>query len=226
MQQPSCHHLLVVDDDPKLRNLLCHFLGRKGFFVSCAEDVVQARVALGLFAIDMMLLDVMLPGEDGFSFLSSQKTYPPVLFLTARGGIEDRLNGLSLGAYDYLPKPFEPEELFLRIQSIVGRVKPLEMGDMDAGPFRFNPQHNVLKGTKGEAPVYLTEGEAELLLCLMRHKNKPLDRAFIAQTLNLPVSMRSIDVRMGRLRAKLGQVCSVPCLQSVRGVGYILKASA
>ena len=217
------HHLLVVDDDQKLRLLLRRFLGEKGFFVSSVSSLEEARYALDLFCIDLVLLDVMLSGEEGFSFFSWPDPKPPALFLTARGGVEDRLNGLSMGAYDYLPKPFEPEELFLRIHSILRRTSPVGRHDIVLGEFSFDPEKNLLK-RGANTRILLTESEKKLLTIFIDHKNKPVSRECIAHKMNAEVS-RTIDVRIGRLRSKIEEVSDVSCLQSVRGVGYILRVS-
>ena len=222
---PLNAHLLVIDDDRKLRVLLRQFLESRDFCVSDVANLSSAEAALGLFQIDLVLLDVMLLGEDGFSFFSLSCVKPPVLFLTARDGIEDRLNGLSLGAYDYLTKPFEPEELFLRIHSILRRSYHKEPHDIELGDFFFDPHQNLLKGV-GRPHVLLTEGEKTLLACLVHHKNQPLSREVLARMLNQPGHPRSLDVRVGRLRAKIGQVSEFSCLQSVRGVGYILRVGS
>ena len=219
----SVHHLLVIDDDLKLRNLLRQFLGVKGFLVSCAASLDEARVALDLFSIDLVLLDVLLSGEEGFAFFSWPDPKPPVIFLTARGGVEDRLSGLSMGAYDYLPKPFEPEELFLRIHSILRRVPQRGRDDIVLGDFAFDPGQNLLKKGRHQR-VVLTENEKQLFQVFLDHKNKPVSRALLADILGVELS-RAIDVRIGRLRAKVDQVSDGSCLQSVRGVGYVLRVA-
>lgn len=189
--------------------------------MSCAASLHEARVALDLFTIDLVLLDVMLSGEEGFDFFSWSDPKPPAIFLTARGGVEDRLSGLSMGAYDYLPKPFEPEELFLRIHSILRRVPQRGREDIILGDFVFDPTHNLLrKGNRRR--VVLTDNEKKLFQVFLAHKNKPVSRASIANALGVELS-RAIDVRIGRLRAKVDQVSDGACLQSVRGVGYILR---
>lgn len=225
--QPQAHHLLVVDDDQKLCDLLVQFLGSKGFYVSAVKNLTDARVALDLWQIDLVLLDVMMPGEDGFTFFSWPDPKPPALFLTARGEVEDRLKGLSLGAYDYLPKPFEPEELVLRIQSILRRrprARTLTLGDLT-----FCPYESTLR-RGAEPPVTLTESEQALLKLLLAHKNTPLSRedmaAEMARLSTSDMNPRSIDVRIARLRAKMEKLSDRCSVKSVRGVGYMVKVAS
>ncbi len=219
-------HLLVVDDDDRIRELLKTFLARHGFRVTGARDAAAARRLMATLHFDLMVLDVMMPGEDGFSLAASLPAAgaPPVLMLTARGEPADRIRGLSLGVDDYLPKPFEPQELVLRIEAILrrahaaparGPAEPLSLGDC-----RFDPAKGVL--TRDGAPVRLTEGETALLQRLARTPDAAVDRGELMRP-DDDGAGRGVDVAVTRLRRKIEPDAKVPrYLQTVRGVGYML----
>src|SRR5580658_3542401 len=180
--QAEQRHLLVIDDDDRIRSLIKEYLTRAGFRVSVAADAAAARKLVDLLAFDLLVLDVMMPGEDGFSFARWLRGRPgemgrtPVLILTARGLSDDRIEGLKLGADDYLPKPFEPEELVLRIEAILRRAAPRAPpgGRLQLGRCSFDPLRGEL--WRDDAPVRLTEGEAQLLRQLAIAANAPVDR--------------------------------------------------
>jgi two-component system phosphate regulon response regulator OmpR len=221
-------HLLVVDDDDRIRSLLKEYLTRAGFRVSSAPGGAAARRLMETFDFDLAVFDVMMPGEDGFSLTRWLRERPgapgrtPVLILTARGLAEDRIEGLKLGADDYLAKPFEPEELLLRIEAILRRAngRPTGGGLVQLGSCQFDPERGELS-CEG-APVRLTEGEAALLKRLARSPHEPVDRLELARETVDP-SGRAVDVQVTRLRRKIEADPKAPrYLQTVRGVGYLL----
>ena len=220
-------HLLVVDDDDRIRALLKEYLARSGFRVTTAADAAGARRQLAVIDFDLMILDVMMPGEDGFSLIrwlrgGGPARATPVLMLTARDAASDRIEGLSLGADDYLPKPFEPQELLLRIEAILRRA-----GAPPAGAKRLSLGHcsfDIARGEllRGEDPVRLTEAEARLLRRLASNAHAPVDRLDLARE-TADASGRAVDVQVTRLRRKIEVDPRAPrYLQTVRGIGYML----
>ena len=218
-------HLLVVDDDDRIRDLLKRFLSRHGFRVSVASSAQEARrLMLGL-TYDLLVLDVMMPGEDGFALTQSLRKVDniPIILLTARGDASDRINGLSVGADDYLSKPFEPEELVLRIKSILKRqaTRP-RAHKIQFGEWVFDLGRNLL--TKCGERVHLTTGETALLTTLSRRVGMPVSRQALAEQINAK-SERAVDVQITRLRRKLEENPSDPAyLITVRSRGYRLQA--
>lgn len=216
-------HLLVVDDDDRIRELLKSFLAKKGFRVSTAADASAARNLMETLAFDLLILDVMMPGEDGFALTESlRKTRDvPIILLTAKGESEDRIRGLTLGADDYLTKPFEPQELILRIESILKRMQiNLPASKVIFGPWIFNLERRILSNT-GER-VHLTTGEEALLTMLARRGGAPVSRHALAEQIKAK-SERAVDVQMTRLRRKIeGDEGEPQWLLTVRGVGYRL----
>ena len=215
-------HLLVVDDDDRLRDLLRQFLARAGFRVSVAQDAAAARRMLGGLAFDLLVVDVMMPGEDGFSLTRwiRARNPTPILILTARGEPGDRIEGLSIGADDYLPKPFEPQELLLRIEAILRRAGARTGGAarLTLGAFAFDPARGEL--LEGDTPVRLTEGEARLLKRLAQTPDAAVDRYALDEESD---GGRAVDVQVTRLRRKIEPDPSNPrYLKTVRGVGYML----
>lgn len=221
-------HLLVVDDDDRIRDLLKEYLTRAGFRVTAAAGGAPARRLLATLDFDLAVFDVMMPGEDGFSltrWLREQRGTPgrtPVLMLTARTDSGDRIEGLKLGADDYLGKPFEPEELLLRIEAILRRAsdRPNGGGTLSMGRCVFDPDRGELI-CGGEA-VRLTEAEVTLLRQLARTPHEPVDRLELARG-SVDPSGRAVDVQVTRLRRKIEDDPKTPrYLQTVRGVGYRL----
>jgi two-component system phosphate regulon response regulator OmpR len=223
-------HLLVVDDDDRIRDLLKQYLSRHGFRVTVAPGGAAARSLLDTLDFDLAVFDVMMPGEDGFSltrWLREKKGAAgrtPVLMLTARGLAEDRIEGLKLGADDYLAKPFEPEELLLRIEAILRRAdaRPAAAGGgaLSLGLCRFDLERGEL--SREGVPVRLTEAEVALLKRLARSPHEPVDRLELARETVDP-SGRAVDVQVTRLRRKIESDPKTPrYLQTVRGVGYLL----
>ncbi|MFM8819725.1 MAG: response regulator [Phenylobacterium sp.] len=222
-------HLLVVDDDDRIRELLRTFLGRKGFKVSVASGAGPARQLLEALDFDLAVLDVMMPGEDGLSFAGWVRSQPgrtgamPILMLTARGDPIDRIEGLRRGADDYLSKPFEPEELVLRIDSILRRASRAPdpvAGELSLGPCIFDPTRGEL--IREGRPVKLTETEVNLLRRLARNPHEAVDRQELIQP-DVDPAGRAIDIQVTRLRRKMEVDPRAPrYLQTVRGIGYLL----
>ncbi len=220
-------HVLVVDDDARLRGLLQRYLSENGFRVTTAEHAVDARAKMRFLQPDLLVLDVMMPGESGLSLtesLRAEKAGVPVLLLTARGAPEDRIAGFEAGADDYLGKPFDPYELVLRIRALLRRAAPpAPAGPLQIGPLQFDVQRGELSGPDGV--VHLTNGDAALLGLLARTPNDVLSREAIAQALGMDeAGERAIDVQVTRLRRKIEADPREPrFLHTVRGRGYVLK---
>ena len=219
-------HLLIVDDDDRIRELLKQYLARAGFRVTAAGDAAAARRLMSLLDFDLLVVDVMMPGEDGLSLTGWVRgcSATPVLILTARGLADDRIAGLSAGADDYLSKPFEPQELLLRIEAILRRTgRSGGPRRISLGAHAFDLERGEL--LLGEAPVRLTEGEAKLLKRLAAASHTPVDRLDLALDASdgADVGGRAVDVQVTRLRRKLEVDPRNPrYLQTVRGVGYML----
>ena len=223
-------HILVVEDDERLRARLARYLIEQGFRVTAAEHAEAARQKLGFLQPDLIVLDVMMPGESGLELVQALRrdhNDVPVLLLTARGAPEDRIAGLRAGADDYLGKPFEPEELVLRLRSLLRRAvlaapEP-QTGPLQLGTAQFDPERGELRDTNG--PVRLTGGEVALLTALARKPNEVLTREDIAAALSMDdAGERAIDVQVTRLRRKIEADPREPrFLHTVRGRGYVLK---
>jgi two-component system, OmpR family, phosphate regulon response regulator OmpR len=219
-------HLLVVDDDARLRQLLRRYLSEHGFRVTVAAHAGEARAQLAGFAFDLVVLDVMMPGESGLDLTRTLRGEGrvPVLLLTAMAEPEDRINGLETGAEDYLVKPFEPRELVLRIRNILQRrpmpqERPRELRFADC---RFELGRGEL--FRGAEPVHLTAAEAGLLSVLAQSAGRPVSREQLSVAGQLAGNIRNVDVQMTRLRRKIERDPRFPrYLQTVRGTGYVLK---
>jgi len=224
-------HILVVDDDSRLRTLLSRYLAEQGFRVTTAENAADARAKLRSVSPDLLVLDVMMPGENGLALTEALRRDHgqdlPVLLLTARGAPEDRIAGFEAGADDYLGKPFEPLELVLRIRAMLRRVAYAQpgtpVGPVQLGVVEFDPERGELRG--GETTTRLTGGEAALLATLARRPNEVLSREEIATALSMDeAGERAIDVQVTRLRRKIEVDPREPrFLHTVRGRGYVLK---
>lgn len=216
-------HILVVDDDDRLRDLLKRYLSSEGYDLTSARDAASARKLLSSIAFDLIILDVMMPGEDGLSLLSSvrDEIASPVILLTARSEASDRIEGLKRGADDYLAKPFEPEELVLRIKAILKRASPeIAVQEVRLSGMVFNMARGELR--RDGRIVRLTESEAQLLRLLAQRAGKPISRYELAMLTSTGVE-RSVDVQVTRLRRKIERNPREPVhLQTVRGVGYRL----
>jgi two-component system, OmpR family, phosphate regulon response regulator OmpR len=222
-------HILIVDDDDRIRTLLSRFLHDNGYRVTTADHAAEARARLAGLTFDLIVLDVMMPGENGLDLARFIRTTSevPILMLTARAEIEDRLAGLQTGVDDYLTKPFDPRELLLRITSILRRVAqiPPQQPATEPVEVRFGPfTHHLARGElrKGEEHVKLTEREREMLRLLAGAMGDTLPREALAENASA-VNERTIDVQINRLRRKIEQDPANPLfLQTVRGVGYRL----
>lgn len=223
---PDAPHLLVVDDDKRLRELLKAYLLDNGFVVTTATDAADARNKLELFTVDAIILDVMMKGETGLAFLDSlrqQGDFTPVLMLTARGEAEDRIAGLEAGADDYLPKPFEPKELVLRLGSILRRrPKPVSQMELQLGRWIYRPSRDEL--SDGTEIVCLSSVEAGLLKALAERAGSIVSRDELVERQPLASNARTIDVQVTRLRRKIEDDPKQPrYLITVRGEGYMLR---
>lgn len=227
-------HILVVDDDTRLRALLRKFLSDQGFRVSTAGSAEEARKQLESLSFDLLVLDVMMPGENGFQLTQSlrQTSAVPILMLTALGEIDNRIEGLERGADDYLPKPFEPRELVLRLKSLLRRAAAPSTAEPAAaapppaevklGELRFDPLRMVL--LRGEAAVRLTTAEASLLRLLAEQPGEVISRETLTERGAIAGGVRAVDVQVTRLRRKVEPDPKLPrYLQTVRGRGYVLR---
>ena len=225
-------HLLVVDDDARLRGLLQRFLTEEGFRVTAVDSAAAARQAISSMMFDLLVLDVMMPGESGLSLTESLRregNEVPILMLTARGAPEDRIAGLEHGVDDYLAKPFDPRELVLRVRTILRRAAPpvanqaLATAPVQLGPSWFDIERAELRGPEGV--VRLTGGEAALLQALARRVGEVLSREEIGTALGTPeAGERAIDVQVTRLRRKVEADPREPrFIQTVRHRGYVLR---
>ncbi|MFP6710732.1 MAG: response regulator [Rhodospirillales bacterium] len=225
-------HILVVDDDGRLRELLKKYLSDNGFGVTAAEDAKAARAKMASIAFDLIVLDLMMPGESGLEFAASIRqssqaaSKVPILMLTAMAETDDRIVGLEAGADDYLIKPFQPRELLLRINSILRRV-PQEVDDMvpteaRLGEFVFNLEREEL--THGDERVGLTSAEARLLKIMAEKPGAIFSREYLMKLVVPDGGERTVDVQVNRLRRKIEPDAKLPrYLQTVRGQGYILR---
>ena len=217
-------HILVVDDDDRIRTLIRQYLEKSDYRVTAAASPASARKLFATLDFDLAILDIMMPGESGLDLLQAMRKAglkTPVLLLTARGETSDRIEGLKAGADDYLPKPFEPEELSLRIAAILRRthIEP-EPEDIEMSGLVFNARRGEL--SHGDQRVRLTEAELQLLTMLAARAGEPVSREELAS--RSPGSTeRSIDVQVTRLRRKIEPDPKMPLhIQTVRGIGYRL----
>lgn len=224
-------HLLIVDDDERIRTLLQKFLMRHGFLVTAARDAAHARRILGGLDFDLIILDVMMPGEDGVALTKSlrETMQTPILLLTAKGETGDRIEGLEAGADDYLPKPFEPKELLLRINAILRRMPDTKAEDaapkvMSLGNIRYDLERGEM--WQGDELVRLTATEIQLMKIFSAQPGAPLSRSKLVEELGRDrgqAQERAVDVQITRLRRKIEDNPKQPrYLQTVRGAGYML----
>lgn len=224
MTQESAH-ILVVDDDDRIRDLLKRYLTREGYRVTSAPSAETARRLMDTMSFDLAILDIMMPGEDGLSLLKSirigRNSETPVMLLTARGQTTDRIEGLRQGADDYLPKPFEPEELSLRCAAILRRShQEAPPEEVEMSGLVFNAARGELRD--GDKRVRLTEAELQLLTLLAARPGDPVRREDLAASTSAGLE-RSVDVQVTRLRRKIEPNPKEPIhIQTVRGVGYRL----
>ena len=226
-------HLLIIDDDERIRTLLAKFLIRHGFLVSTARDAAHAGRLMAGLEFDLLVMDVMMPGEDGMTFTRRIREHSriPILLLTAKGETDDRIRGLEAGADDYLAKPFEPKELLLRINSILRRMpeaQPVDAGPkvLHLGPVRYDVARSEL--WRGSDLVRLTGTEAQLMKIFAAHPGTALSRSQLVEDLGRgngaeAAQERAVDVQITRLRRKIEPEPKQPrYLQTVRGAGYML----
>ncbi len=230
MADPDAH-LLIVDDDERIRGLLQKFLIRNGFLVSAARDAAHARRILSGLEFNLIVLDVMMPGEDGISLTRGirETSETPILLLTAKSETEDRIKGLEAGADDYLAKPFEPKELLLRINAILRRMPEVEDPDaapklLSLGPIRYDIERGEM--WQGEDLVRLTATESQLMRIFSAQPGVALSRSTLVEELGRDrgqAQERAVDVQITRLRRKIESDPKQPrYLQTVRGAGYML----
>ncbi len=220
-------HILVVDDDRRLRALVATFLGKHGYRVTTAASAAEARAYLESLEFELIVLDVMMPGESGVDFARGlrEQSDIPILMLTARSELSDRVLGLEAGVDDYLGKPYDPKELLLRIGSILRRTRlpaPVREGDalVRFGPFVFYPERGELR--EGDEPIRLTEREREILRLLSAKPGESVSREALAGS-GAGANERTIDVQINRLRRKIERDPANPLyLQTARGAGYKL----
>ena len=222
-------HILVVDDDDRLRTLLSRYLRDNGYLVSTASTAAEARAKLDGMTFDLIVLDVMMPGESGVEFTRGlrRSAMIPVLLLTAMTEPEDRIAGLESGADDYLTKPFEPRELLLRVATILRRAAapppPTPATCIKMGEVRYYPARDQI--LRGDEPVRLTTAEADLLRVLAASPGETMSRQALSERLEGGASRRAIDVQIARLRRKIEPEPQNPrYLQTVWGRGYVLRA--
>lgn len=223
----DCAHILVVDDDLRLRSLLQRYLQENGYAVSCAQDAENARMFLRQYIFDLLIVDVMMPNETGLEFLQKlrEDNDVPAIVLTAMGETQDRITGLEAGADDYLPKPFEPKELLLRINNILRRVpksnnettKVLHFGNCEFDLSTKEFRHKI------DGIIHITPVEQSILTILGQKNGQIFTREKLADILGAGQNPRSIDVQITRLRKKIESDSKNPrYLQTVRGKGYML----
>ncbi len=218
-------HLLVVDDDRRIRDLLSRFLSSEGYRVSTAETAADARAKLKSLSFDLLVLDVMMPGESGFDLAKAIRSTSsvPILMLTARDAAESRIKGLEIGADDYLSKPFEPRELSLRIANILKRAQPVvapPVEQVSFGPFVYHLARGELR--RGDEIIRLTDRERDMLRIFAATPGETVSRIALAGN-GGKVSERAVDVQVNRLRRKIERNPTNPMfVQTVRGLGYRL----
>jgi len=222
-------HLLVIDDDRRIRDLLSRFLQREGYRVTTAQNAAEARAKLDGLSFDLLVIDVMMPGETGLDLARAlrQTSQVPILMLTARAEPEDRVAGLQIGADDYVAKPFDARELSLRIANILKRTKPVPPALAESvrfGPFVFHLARGELR--RGEDVIHLTDREKEMLRLLAACPGETVPRQALAGNGTAP-GERAVDVQVNRLRRKIENDPANPLLvQTVRGIGYRLMVTA
>ena len=220
-------HILVVDDDMRLRSLLQRYLQENGFAVSVAKDAENARMFLSQYKFDLLIVDVMMPNESGIEFLQKlrQENDVPAIILTAMGDTQDRIVGLEAGADDYLPKPFEPKELVLRINNILRRIPEVSTENLHVlkfGNCSYNLQTKEFVH-KYEGVIHITPVEQAILSIMGQKNGQVFSREKLTELLGAGQSPRSIDVQITRLRKKIEPDSKNPrYLQTVRGRGYML----
>ena len=218
--------LLVVDDDKRIRTLLKEYLVNEGFIISTADSAITAHKKMKIIDFDLIILDVMMPNVDGFEFTNQirETSQTPIILLTAKSEIDSKIEGLEIGADDYVTKPFNPKELLLRINSILKRANKNKISnpEINFGDFTLNIETRNF--TKSGKRIYLTEQELKLLISLAKNPGVPISREELA---GIDEPGRAIDVGINRLRKKIEDDPTMPIwLQTVRGKGYILRPNS
>ena len=220
-------HILIVDDDKRILQLINDYLIKNNFRISTANNALKAREKIENIEFDLIILDIMMPGESGLKLTDSLKKNnfkTPILLLSALGNADDRIKGLEIGANDYLAKPFEPKELLLRMKNLIKKNKYNKQKTkiVKFGPYTFNLNKEILK--KNGKIFILTSSEAKLLYILAKDDGKPIIRYNLSKILNIPNTSRALDVQITRLRNKIENNKKFPTyIQTVRGRGYVLK---
>ena len=220
-------HILIVDDDKRILQLINDYLSKNNFRISTANNSLIAREKIENIEFDLIVLDIMMPGESGLKLTDTLKKNnfkTPILLLSALGSADDRIKGLEIGANDYLSKPFEPKELLLRMKNLIKKNKYNKQKTkiVKFGPYTFNLKKEILK--KNGKIFILTSSEAKLLYILAKNDGKPIIRYNLSKILNIPNTSRALDVQITRLRNKIENNKKFPTyIQTVRGRGYVLK---
>lgn len=226
-------HVLIIDDDSRICSLVSRYLEENGFIAITAPDTYEAKETLKRMVFDVLVVDIMMPGENGLDFTRSLRDSGndiPVILLTALGEVDDRVKGFQSGADDYLPKPFDPRELVLRLQSILKRrPKGIEKGAglLKIGPWIYDPEQNELCNEKSDSVQRLTTVEGNLLKAFSMRPGVVISREDLAEMCAMESSERAIDVQVTRLRRKIEEDSKNPrYLHTVRGKGYVLRAES
>ena len=220
-------HILIVDDDKRILQLINDYLIKNNFRISTANNALKAREKIENIEFDLIILDIMMPGESGLKLTDTLKKNnfkTPILLLSALGSADDRIKGLEIGANDYLAKPFEPKELLLRMKNLIKKNKYNKQKTkiVKFGPYTFNLKKEILK--KNGKIFILTSSEAKLLYILAKDDGKPIIRYNLSKILNIPTTSRALDVQITRLRNKIENNKKFPTyIQTVRGRGNVLK---
>jgi len=220
-------HILIVDDDKRILQLINDYLSKNNFRISTANNSLIAREKIENIEFDLIVLDIMMPGESGLKLTDSLKKNnfkTPILLLSALGNPDDRIKGLEIGANDYLTKPFEPKELLLRIKNLIDKNKHNKQKTkiVKFGPYTFNLKNEILK--KNGKIFILSSSETKLLYILAKNDGKPIFRNNLSKILNIANTSRALDVQITRLRNKIENNKKFPTyIQTVRGRGYVLK---
>ena len=217
--------ILLVDDDQRLRELLKDYLKEKNFEVFTSEDFTEAKQILEFFLFDLIILDRMMPSGDGIDLINHIKkaSQTPIIMLTAMGESNEKIEGLKKGTDDYLTKPFEPEELYLRIEKLLKLFENINQDELfiSFGSYIYDIKTNLLKYNNKE--LYLTEGENRLLVKLVNNRNSTLSREELAEKEFDESDLRKVDVGITRLRQKIEKTPKQPqYIKTIRGKGYML----